>query len=95
VVSWDEGIVLLRRSNSLGAEIMDQTKTGRDQEIALPPFTIQVLREHVEALPDGPMKRSTYLFPSTTGGMRSRSALDKPFREVVGALGWNIRLSPR
>jgi len=41
------------------------------------------------------MKRSTYLFPSTTGGMRSRSALDKAFRDVIGALEWNIRLSPR
>lgn len=29
----DEGVSLLRRSHSLGNEIMDQTKTGLDQEI--------------------------------------------------------------
>ena len=27
--------------------------------------------------------------------MRSRSALDKPFRDVLKALGWTIRLTPR
>jgi hypothetical protein len=27
--------------------------------------------------------------------MRSRSVLDKPFQEVLKALGWKIRLTPR
>jgi len=54
-----------------------------------------VLREHVAASPAGPMRDSTYLFPSTTGGMRSRSALDKPFQQVAKALGWKVRFTPR
>jgi hypothetical protein len=94
-VNWNEGIVVLRRSNSLGDEIMDWTKTKRDQQIALPPVAMRVLRAHVAALPRGPMRDSEYLFPSTTGGMRSRSALDKPFRDVLKALGWTMKLTPK
>ncbi len=56
---------------------------------------MRVLRELVAALPRGPMRDSIFLFPSTTGGMRSRSALDKPFRDVLKALGWTVRLTPR
>src|SRR5271165_4754315 len=41
------------------------------------------------------MAESEYLFPSTTGGLRSRSALDKPFRDVVTALRWDLKLTPR
>jgi hypothetical protein len=94
-LKWDERVILLRRSNSLGDEIMDETKTALDQEIPLPPAAVRVLREHIAALPEGPMKKSPYLFPSTTGGMRSRTVLDKPFREVLEALRWTIRLTPR
>jgi hypothetical protein len=94
-VLWDEGLLLLRRSNALGKEIMDQTKTGLDQEIPLPEEARRVLREHVDALPEGPMRASLYLFPSTTGDMRSRSVLDKPFEDVLRKLGWNVRLTPR
>jgi integrase len=88
-------VILLRRSNTLGDEIMDETKTALDQEIPLPPLAIRVLREHIAALPEGPMRASPYLFPSVTGGMRSRSVLDKPFRHVLKALSWTIKLSPK
>ncbi len=74
---------------------MDETKTALDQEIPLPPAAVRVLREHIASLPEGPMSKSPYLFPSVTGGMRSRSVLDKPFQEVLKALGWKIRLTPR
>ncbi len=94
-VLWEEGILLLRRSNPSGDEIMDQTKTGLDQDIPLPAAAMRVLREHLAALPPGPMRESVFLFPSTTGGMRSRSALDKPFRDVLKALGWSVRVTPR
>jgi integrase len=94
-VLWDEGVILLRRSNALGTEIMDQTKTALDQEIPLPPAARRVLREHVAALPAGRMRDSIYLFPSTTGGMRSRSALEKPFQDVARALQWTVRFTPR
>jgi hypothetical protein len=94
-VLWKDGVILLRRSNSLGDEIMDQTKTSIDQEIPLPAAGMRVLREHVASLPHGPMRDSGYLFPSTTGGMRSRSVLDKPFRRVLKALGWKVRFTPK
>ncbi|MFI5298793.1 MAG: tyrosine-type recombinase/integrase [Polyangiales bacterium] len=94
-VLWNERTILLRRSNSLGPEIMDETKTGLDQEIPSPPNVIAILEEHVAALPEGKMRESVYLFPSTKGELRSRSALDKPFRDVVKALGWDLRLTPR
>jgi integrase len=87
--------VLLRRSNPSGEEIVDHTKTKLDQDIPLPPALMRVLRAHVEALPAGPMRSSAYLFPSTTGGMRSRSVLDKPFRDVLKALGWTLKVTPR
>jgi hypothetical protein len=94
-VLWDQGAILFRRSNSLKQEVMDETKTGLDQELPLPPAVMMVLRTHVAALPDGAMKSSELLFPSTLGGMRARSVLDKPFREVLAALKFKLRLTPR
>ncbi len=90
----DEGVLLLRRSHSLGKEIMDQTKTKRDQEIPLPTLVLWVLREHTASL-EGEMAESEYLFPSIKGGLRSRSVLDKPFRDVVKALEWTIKITPK
>ena len=94
-VLWSEGLVLLRRSNPAGDEIVDHTKTKLDQDIPLPGSLMRALRAHVAALPPGPMRESPYLFPSITGGMRSRSVLDKPFRDVLEALGWTIKLTPK
>jgi hypothetical protein len=93
-VLWDESVLLLRRSHSLGKEIMDQTKTGVDQEIPLTSAVLWALREHVASL-EGKMAESEYLFPATTGGLRSRSALDKPFADVAEALGWELHVTPR
>lgn len=94
-IDWTAGFVFLRRSNPSGDEIRDRTKNKNDLGIPLPPALMRVLRVHVAALPLGPMKDSPFLFPSTTGGMRSRSSLDKPFRAVVKALGWNLKLTPK
>src|SRR5580658_6677812 len=78
-VLWEEKVVLLRRSNPLRQEIVDQTKTGIDQEIPLPPAVVDVLSEHVASLPPGAMRDCGLLFPSINGDMRARSVLDKPF----------------
>ena len=78
----------------MGTEIMDQMKTGLDQEIPLPPVVLDVLREHDAAL-EGPMAESEYLFPSITGGLRARSVLDEPFRQVVHELKWDLKLTPK
>jgi len=93
-ILWKEGRILLRRSNALGKEIMDHTKTKRDKDIPLPDHVMAALREHVASL-EGPMARSDYLFPSTTGGLRARTVLDKPFAAVLRALKWDLKLSPR
>jgi hypothetical protein len=66
-----------------------------DQELPLPPAAMRVLRAHVEALPPGPMRDSDLLFPATHGGLRTRSVLDKPFRRVLKALDWNLKLTPK
>jgi integrase len=92
-ILWDEGSLLLRRSHSLGREIMDRTKNKHDLQLPLPPVVLDALREHIAAL-EGPMAESEYLFPSTTGGLRSRSVLDKPFRAVAKSLGWSMRVTP-
>lgn len=89
-----KGRVQIRRSHTRGDEIMDQTKTGQDLDIPLPASVIRVLREHVASL-DGFMEDSDLLFPAVTGRLRACSVLDKPFREVVAALGWTIHLTPR
>jgi hypothetical protein len=56
---------------------------------------VRALREHITSLPEGPMRESEYLFPSTTGGMRSRSVLDKPFSDALKALKWTVHLTPK
>lgn len=94
-VLWEEKRLLIRRSNTVRQEIMDLTKTRRDQMFPLPDAVIGILKEHVAALPEGPMRESVYLFPSTKGGMRTHSVLDKPFRHVLEELGWVTRVTPR
>lgn len=49
-VKWDDARLLVRRSHTHGAEVMDSTKTGRDQVVALDERLIDVLRWHVARL---------------------------------------------
>jgi integrase len=94
-VRWDEGVLLVRRSQTLGDEVMERTKSGRNQRLALPDELMEILRWHVERLPAGPMRDSELLFPATNGGYRSRSCLDKPFRRVARAIGLGKLVTPR
>lgn len=94
-VLWDEGVLLIRRSQTVGEEVMNTTKTKRHQRLSLPDELMEILRWHVEQLPEGPMQDSDLLFPSTVGGFLSRSALDKPFRAVAQAMGLEKRVTPR
>lgn len=86
-VLWDDGVLLVRRSNTVGEEVMQKPKTGRRQRLALPPVLMEILRWHAARLPDGPMKDSELLFPSDTGGFRARSCLTRPFQVVGSAIG--------
>lgn len=47
-IKWDEGVLLVRRSQTVGAEAMESTKTDRDQVIALDPEQLAVLRWHLD-----------------------------------------------
>lgn len=91
----DEGVLLVRRSQTKGDIVMDGTKTKRDQKIGLPSELVALLRWHADTLPEGPMAESELLFPSLTGRFRSRSVLEKPFAAVCKEIGLNKHLSPK
>lgn len=93
-VLWTQGVLLVRRSQTKG-EAMDKTKTSKDQRLHLPLELMRVLGWHVDRLPSGPAQTSELLFPSATGGYRSRSCLDKPFERVAAAIGLKKRITPR
>ncbi len=92
---WDEGALLVRRSHTRGDEIMERTKTGRRQRIALPEEVVKVLRWHVDTLPEGPMSESLLLFPNEDGNLRSPCVLQKPFAKVAHEVGLRKRITPR
>lgn len=93
---WEEHVLLVRRSHTVGEEVMHTTKTHKRQRIALPADLLDILRWHADSLPDeGPMKESDLLFPSEVGGFRAPSVLDKPFRIVAKELRLRKRISPR
>jgi hypothetical protein len=93
-IDWTTGVLQIRRSHSRRQHVMNKTKTGRDNEIALPPAVLDVLREHAGTL-EGKMAQSDLLFPSETGGLRTRNVLAKPFEAIGAELGLKFRLTPR
>src|SRR4029079_4936234 len=47
-IKWDEALLLVRRSQTIGDEVMETTKTALHQRLALPREVLDVLRWHVE-----------------------------------------------
>lgn len=95
-IKWNEALLLVRRSQTIGDEVMETTKTDLHQRLALPREVLDVLRWHVEEqLLPKKMRESELLFPSVTGGFRARSVLDKPFDEVSKAIGLKFNFTPR
>lgn len=97
-VLWDEGELLVRRSHTRGQAVMDLTKTGKDQRIALPETVMAVLRWHVrEQLPGllAGKPPTDLLFPSDEGRLRSPTGLKRAFGEVARAAGLPVHVSPR
>lgn len=92
-ILWDEGVLLIRRSQTRGAAV-GRTKTGRRQRLALPTEIVDVLRWHVDRFTER-QAASDLLFPSETGGYRSPSGLDKPFAAVRLELGLSYHFTPR
>lgn len=97
-VLWTEGELLVRRSHTRGQAVMDLTKTGKDQRIALPETVMAVLRWHVrEQLPRllAGKPATDLLFPSDEGRLRSPTGLKRAFNEVARAAGLPVHVSPR
>jgi len=95
-VTWDQGLVLIRRSRGIKGQVMEMTKTNHHQVIKVPEFVMSVLRWHVDKqLVTREMERSELLFPSETGGFRSNSALAKPFHTIAKAMGLTKQISPK
>lgn len=87
-VLWDENILLVRRSQTVGEEVMNTTKTKRKQRTHVPPELTKVLRWHIETQLTTPeMQASELLFPSVTGSFRAPTVLNKPFAEVSTEIG--------
>jgi integrase len=95
-VKWDEGVLLVRRSHTVGESVMERTKTGKNQTIYLPAELVEILRWHVEYhIDDGIAAFSDLLFPSDVGSYLARSVLDKPFRRVAKKLRLQKKVTPR
>jgi integrase len=95
-VLWDSSKLLVRRSHTLGDEVMNTTKQRVKYSIHLPADAISVLRWHVDTQLETPeQQESDLLFPSVTGGFRAPSVLNKPFAEVAAAIGLKKRFTQR
>jgi integrase len=95
-VKWNEGVVLVRRSHTLGDEVMNTTKTKLRQRINVPAEVIQVLREHERAQLKTPEQiASDLLFPAADGGFLSEHCLRSPFTKVGALIGLEMRFTPR
>ena len=95
-IQWNEGVVLVRRSHTLGDEVMGTTKTGLRQHINLPSQVMEVLRWHVATQFTTPeQKASELLFPAEDGGFRSEACLKKPFADVGRLIALGKKFSPR
>jgi integrase len=76
-VRWDEGVILVRRSHSLGDEAMDTTKTKLRQRISVPPEVIEALAEHVQTHLTTPEQiASDLLFPRRTAASLRSTACE-------------------
>jgi integrase len=95
-VLWEKGRILVRRSQTVGDEVMNTTKQKRHYSIDLPPSAMAVLRWHIDTQLVTPEQRgSELLFPSITGGFRSVTVLNKPFEHVSAVIGLGYRFTQR
>lgn len=95
-VKWDENRILVRRSHTVGDEVMRTTKTKRRYPITLPEEAMDVLRWHVRTQLTTPQQEeSDLLFPSVVGGYRTPCVLNGPMAEVAEDLGLGKKVSQR
>ena len=94
-VLWDKKVVLARRSQTRGDEVREATKNATRFRVTLPPEVMALLRWHADRLPSGRMRESDLLFPSDTGGFRSPTVLDKPFKDICKHLSLGKKVTPK
>ena len=95
-IRWDEGVILVRRSHTLGDEVMDTTKTKLRQRISVPPDVIEVLAEHVRTqLTTAEQVGSDLLFPAPDGSYLTEHCLRSPFAKVGALIGLEMSFTPR
>lgn len=94
-IRWASSRIVISRSHSRKQVTKQGTKTGTTVVVTLPSSVMDILRDHLQALPPGVMRDSVWLFPSTEGGIRSRSALDKPFKKLKELCNINYKVTPR
>jgi integrase len=95
-VLWDQGVILVRRSHTLGDELMKTTKTGVRQRITVPSEVMDVLRWHLATqLMTPEQQASELLFPAEDGRFRSENFLKKAFARTAHLIGLNKKFTPR
>jgi integrase len=95
-VLWDQGVILVRRSHTLGDELMKTTKTGLRQRITVPSEVMDVLRWHLAMQLTTPEQQaSELLFPAEDGSFRSESFLKKAFARTAHLIGLNKKFTAR
>jgi integrase len=95
-LKWSERVLLIRRSHTIGPDVMATTKTDRHQRLHLPEALIDVLRRHCdEQLTTRAQRASDLLFPNPAGKIRSKDCLADPFTEMGAKIGLSYPVSPR
>ena len=96
-VDWTEHRVRVRRSHTVGEEVMRTTKQRHRYTIGVPPEAMDVLpvarRYAASARPSS--RRPSFSSPAADGRFRSPSVLKKPFAEVAQELGLTKHVTPR
>ena len=90
----DEGLIRVRRRVS-GSEVLPGVKRSRRSADSPPlwPEAFEAIEAHRLTFNDAQLA-SGLLFPSRQGGLRSRTHLNKPFRDILEAAGIEKRLTP-
>ena len=67
-VLWAKNVVLARRSQTRGDEVLEATKNSTRFRVTLPAEVMDILRWHTDRLPEGPMQESDSRSPPTSEG---------------------------
>lgn len=92
-ILWKEGVLLVRRSQTIG-EAEERTKTKTRLRIPLPTGLMEILEQHVNALPAHLTEKTDLLFPSKVAGYQSPNVLAKPILDIADAAKIRKHLSP-